>query len=100
MFKIPLLLYNPSSARASKGVLHIQPLLVRLYARYLSSELARLYTKYPIVALGLPAIQPLGRVRRASKGNLHKSRARTRPKGHYRVSYIQVIGESSFGHMT
>ena len=32
-----------------------------------------LYTRYPIVAraLGLAAVQPLGRVRRASKGILH-----------------------------
>ena len=40
-----------------------------LYARYL-------YTRYPIVAraLGLAAVQPLGRVRRASKGILHTSK--------------------------
>ena len=32
-----------------------------------------LYTRYPIVAraFGLAAVQPLGRVRRASKGILH-----------------------------
>ena len=33
-----------------------------------------LYTRYPIVAFSLPAaVQPLGRVLRASKGNLHTS---------------------------
>ena len=35
------------------------------------------YTRYPIVAraLGLAAVQPLGRVRRASKGILHTRRS-------------------------
>ena len=41
---------------------------------------SRLYTRYPIVAreLGLAAVQPLGRVRRASKGILHTSVARAK----------------------
>ena len=36
-------------------------------------QLSNLYTIYPIVAraLGLAAVQPLGRVRRVSKGILH-----------------------------
>ena len=52
-----------------------------------------LYTRYPIVARALGLVQPLGRVRRASKGILHTNDVLDRIEGNNYIENKKVHNE-------